>query len=222
MPPIVLKWKWYLKLGETLDFPIDLVHLQKIGDDFRELILEFGEVISRNPDRRSGYKLIYKTISPEQFLQTCIEKQCNDIKKIVKYVEAGLTQVAATTPDDFVVAGFAGYLYGFYNGLEKIFSLIAEHVDNFKSINETRHKELLNQMSLELQGFRPAVLTAELATVLADYLEFRHFFRHSYGFDLDWDELKPKAEKLKPTFEKLEAALQQFVVFLQAASKHIE
>lgn len=77
-------------------------------------------------------------------------------------------------------------------------------------------------MALELQGLRPAVITAEMAAVLADYLEFRHFFRHSYGFDLDWNELKPKAEKLKPTFEKLEAALQQFVAFLQMSSKHIE
>ncbi len=43
--PVAAWWKWYLKLGETLDFPIDLVHLQKIGEDFREIILEFGEVI---------------------------------------------------------------------------------------------------------------------------------------------------------------------------------
>jgi predicted nucleotidyltransferase len=38
-------WKWYLKLGETLTFPIDLVHLGKINEDFREIIFQFGEVI---------------------------------------------------------------------------------------------------------------------------------------------------------------------------------
>lgn len=38
-------WEWYLKLGETLQFPIDLVHLNKIKAGFRKIILEFGEVL---------------------------------------------------------------------------------------------------------------------------------------------------------------------------------
>jgi predicted nucleotidyltransferase len=57
--PAAAWWKWYLKLGEKLDFPIDLVHLGKISEEFREIILQFGEVIyekekwdrvSSNPD----------------------------------------------------------------------------------------------------------------------------------------------------------------------------
>jgi len=36
-------WKWFLKLGEVLEFPIDLVHLSKIKPGFRKIILEFGE-----------------------------------------------------------------------------------------------------------------------------------------------------------------------------------
>jgi len=44
-------WKWYLKLGETLKFPIDLVHLGKINEGFREIILEFGEVIYDQEER---------------------------------------------------------------------------------------------------------------------------------------------------------------------------
>lgn len=38
-------WEWYLKLGETLKFPIDLVSLHHIKQGFREIILEFGEVL---------------------------------------------------------------------------------------------------------------------------------------------------------------------------------
>lgn len=129
---------------------------------------------------------------------------------------------SSSQPDDFTIGGFANYVHSFYNGAENIFKLIAEYVDEFRPQSVGWHRELLNQMSLELQGLRPAVITAELASVLADYLEFRHFFRHSYGFDLEWDELKPKAVKLKLTFEKLEAALQQFVAFLQTSSQHIE
>jgi predicted nucleotidyltransferase len=47
-------WKWYLKLGEKLDFPIDLVHLGKIQPGFREIILEFGEVLYDEEKRTDG------------------------------------------------------------------------------------------------------------------------------------------------------------------------
>jgi len=43
--PAAAWWKWYLKLGETLNFPIDLVHLGKIKTGFREIIFQFGEVL---------------------------------------------------------------------------------------------------------------------------------------------------------------------------------
>jgi len=49
--PAAAWWKWYLKLGETLDFPIDLVHLGKIKTEFREIILEFGEVLYEEKER---------------------------------------------------------------------------------------------------------------------------------------------------------------------------
>jgi len=154
--------------------------------------------------------------------QSKIRDELDDIRQVVERVEKKLTDLSQTTPDDFTIAGFASYVHSFYNGLEKIFDLIAEHIDRFEPSDKSWHKELLKQMALEIQGVRPAVLTKELASALEDYLEFRHFFRHSYSFDLDWDELKPKAENLKATFEKLEAAFQRFFAFLQAAGEQIE
>jgi len=37
---------------------------------------------------------------------------------------------------------------------------------------------------------RTQVISAEVALRLADYLGFRHFYRHSYSFALDWSELE--------------------------------
>ena len=154
--------------------------------------------------------------------QARIEKELREIKKTVDFAEEALAELEQTRPKNVVVGGIANYVHGFYSGLERIFDLIAEYVDHFEPSSKAWHKELLNQMMLEIQGIRPAVVTKELAAVLEDYLEFRHFFRHSYGFDLDWDELKPKAVNLKPTFEKLEIAFQQFFAFLRAASEQLE
>jgi hypothetical protein len=155
-------------------------------------------------------------------LKARIEKELKDIKKVVERADENLAGIAIATPNDLIVGGFANYVHGFYNGLEKIFNLIAESIDNFEPPDAAWHKELLKQMTLEIQGIRPAVPSADLAAVLEDYLEFRHFFRHSYSFDLDWDELKPKVENLKSTFDKLEKALQQFFLYLDAAREQLE
>lgn len=137
-------------------------------------------------------------------------------------MEEKLPNVLEKEPDDFTVAGLASYVHGFYNGLENIFKLIAEYIDNFEPESGRWHKDLLNQMGLEISGVRPALLSNELADNLKDYLEFRRFFRHSYSFYVEWDELKPKVTKLSGTFRMLEAAFQQFFVFLNSVSDQIE
>lgn len=51
-------WNWHLRLGEVLDFPIDLVNLKRIKPGFHEIISEFGEVLydaaKRNSDATSA------------------------------------------------------------------------------------------------------------------------------------------------------------------------
>jgi len=163
-----------------------------------------------------------KTKSGLVVLRTRIEKELNNIREVVKRVGEKFAEVAQTTPEDIIVGGFAGYLNGFYNGLEKIFKLVVESVDDFELPHAEWHTELLQQMAREIPGVRPPILTAELLSALQEYLKFRHFFWHSNSIYLDWDELKPKVEKLKPTFEKLETAFQQFFAFLKAASEQIE
>jgi predicted nucleotidyltransferase len=54
--PSAAWWEWYLKLGEVLHFPIDLVNLRYVRQGFREIILEFGEVLYDTEKRYSGTK----------------------------------------------------------------------------------------------------------------------------------------------------------------------
>jgi hypothetical protein len=152
-----------------------------------------------------------------------IENELADVREVVNRISKKLPEFSQRKPDDFVVAGFAGYLYHFYNRLEKTFRLIANYIDEF----EPRDKEgeeyyLLGQMSFEIKNVRPAILSHELAATLRDYQAFHQFFLRHYVIYLDWNELKSKAEKLKPTFEQVEAAFQQLLAFLQTAAEQIE
>lgn len=105
-------------------------------------------------------------------------------------------QLPNKTDEEILTAGYAAHLHSFYNRVEKIFALIAEYLDDFEPRGGGWHRELLRQMTLEISGTRPPVLTDELAKLLEEYLDFRHYFRHSYTFDLDWEELLPKIKGL--------------------------
>jgi hypothetical protein len=46
---------------------------------------------------------------------------------------------------------------------------------------------------------------------LADYLGFRHFYRHSYSFYLEWDELEKLVVPLAEIWERTKDELQIFL-----------
>lgn len=77
-------------------------------------------------------------------------------------------------------------LHSYYNGLENIFSLIGKHIDNATFSSQKWHKELLNSMFSETERRKP-VLDENIHEQLLDYMSFRH----SYGYELDWERLKP-------------------------------
>jgi hypothetical protein len=52
------------------------------------------------------------------------------------------------------------------------------------------HSELLHQMTLDIPGLRPPVITHHTEKKLREYLAFRHLFRKRYGFELDWLKIK--------------------------------
>jgi len=58
------------------------------------------------------------------------------------------------------------------------------------------HKELLNK-SIETK-----IIPKELSDELFEYLSFRHFFVHSYGFKLEEKYLKGLAEKAPNVWKK--------------------
>jgi hypothetical protein len=152
-----------------------------------------------------------------------IENELADVREVVTCIDKKFPEFSQRAPDDFVVAGFAGYLYHFYNRLEKIFRLIANYIDEFEPRGEDgAGYNLLRQISFDIKGVRPAIISLELESALRDYQAFHQFFLRHYVIYLDWNEIKPKAEKLKPAFEKLETAFQQFFAFLKTASEQIE
>ncbi|MFO7803930.1 MAG: antitoxin, partial [Desulfovermiculus sp.] len=76
------------------------------------------------------------------------------------------------------------------------------------------HRDLLRRMKLEVPEYRPRVISHELYLLLDDFRGFRHRFRHSYSFELDWEREKVVAKKLEPAFALLQDQISLFLAQL--------
>lgn len=107
--------------------------------------------------------------------------------------------------------GAIGYLlHNFYNGCENIFKSIARFFENDLGPQEW-HKDLLKRMKIEVVGYRPKVIDNELFQLLDDFRAFRHKFRHTYAFELDWERERLVARKMIPAKALLDKQMQYFL-----------
>lgn len=118
--------------------------------------------------------------------------------------------------DDYYLDGVALNLHGFYSGLERIFERVASAIDGNVPDGANWHQELLNQMSIEIPGSRPAVISPETVDMLQDYRGFRHIVRNVYTYHLNPDKMERLINNLDAVHEKVTAELTAFARFLQS------
>jgi len=107
--------------------------------------------------------------------------------------------------------GAIGYiLHSFYNVCENIFRSIARFFENDVE-PQTWHRNLLKRMKYEVEGYRPRVIDDVLYRQLDDFRGFRHKFRHSYSYELDWEKERLVAAKLPPTYKLLSRQINEFL-----------
>lgn len=105
-------------------------------------------------------------------------------------------------------------LHDFYCGIEKILERIANTVDGDLPMGQGWHDQLLSQMTLEIEGTRPKVISNELQDQLKEYLRFRHLFRNIYGFVLKWEKMQPLVNEMPNVLNRFTRELSSFFEFL--------
>jgi hypothetical protein len=58
---------------------------------------------------------------------------------------------------------------------------------------------------------RKQIFSNESQKKLEEYMRFRHFVRHSYGFRLEWDRMKDLTKGIKIFWETLKKDLNSFI-----------
>jgi len=86
--------------------------------------------------------------------------------------------------------GVALNIHSCYFGLERVFEKIASAVDSSQPQGINWHKELLNQMALEIPNVRPAVISEKSRELLDPYRGFRHVSRNVYTYHIMPEKMK--------------------------------
>jgi hypothetical protein len=101
-------------------------------------------------------------------------------------------------PDYIEITAMAQILHSFYNGIESIIVLILKNI-NEKLPNDYKWHKTLLEISFGQNTRNIKIFRDKIKSNLNDYLNFRHFIRHSYSSELKWKDI----EQLTKNIEKL-------------------
>jgi len=143
-----------------------------------------------------------------------IRQAISDLENVIGRAERHSNR-AKTSNDDEHLDGVALNLYGFYTGLESIFEDIAKNFEESLPSGSNWHKELLLQISAEMNTLRPAVIRIETRRCLDEYRSFQHIVRNVYTFNLRGDYLQSLTDELRPCYDEVCQDLEEFIQFIE-------
>lgn len=145
-----------------------------------------------------------------------IRGELTDLERVVQRALRSWPHARKTsTEQDVYLDSVALNLHGFYSGLERLFELIARHVDRSLPEGTTWHRDLLHQMADDLPDVRPAVISQDNAISLDEFRRFRHLVRNVYTMNLMPDKMAGLMAALPVLWPRLRAELKAFADFLE-------
>lgn len=135
--------------------------------------------------------------------------------QLEREIEDAGNRLLGHAPDTFELRAVASILEDVYSGAESICQLIVKTLDRKQPSGKHWHKELLEQVSVETSGIRPAVLRPKTVERLDGYRSFRHVARNIYGAELDWQMLTELLAKSPTTIDLFAEDIRQSATFLQ-------
>lgn len=123
-----------------------------------------------------------------------VEKALDNLKDAMGRKERSTVELAA----------IATFIHNIYNGIENILKQVLKAKGNEIPKSETSHKDLLD-LSVSI-----GVIPEKLSDQLYEYLTFRHFFVHAYGFMLEEIHLEDLANNIPDVWLKFLLAIQRY------------
>jgi len=123
-----------------------------------------------------------------------VEKALDNLKDAMGRKERSTVELAA----------IATFLHNIYNGIENILKQVLKSRGNEIPKSETSHKDLLDI------SVSNGIIPEKLSDQLYEYLTFRHFFVHAYGFMLEEIHLEDLANNISDVWLQFLLAIQRY------------
>jgi hypothetical protein len=149
-------------------------------------------------------------------LAAVLRAEIDRVDRLVSEAAQAVGPFRTRVPGRLELRGLGDIVHDFYTGAERIFERVAPELNGGVPEGRSWHRDLLESMTVALPGIRPPVLRPEVARSLDEYLRFRHLFRNTYGYELEWSRLRPLFDNLDRTWSELRADLVRFLAFVEA------
>ena len=113
-------------------------------------------------------------------------------------------------PDFIEISAAALVLHSFYNGIENILILIIKHYEGNLSNSNKWHMELLDKAFVPNENMKQ-IINNDLKETTEEYLKFRHFVRHTYGFKLKFEQMEDLLNGIDVFWQKIKENIINFL-----------
>jgi hypothetical protein len=152
-----------------------------------------------------------------QNLTQRIRGEVVDLEQVIERAQRGWASLQrGSSEPEVYIDSVALNLHGFYSGIERLFELIARHIDRDLPDSDTWHRDLLLQMAKDFPNTRPAVVSQENAAILDEFRRFRHLVRNVYTINLLPEKMSGLMKALPELWPKLRAEMLAFADYLEA------
>ncbi len=128
---------------------------------------------------------------------------------LVEEVDALLAETGQGDPGVRVRTLVGAFMHPFYNGVESIPKRLCFYYNVPLPEGGRFHIDLLGLFGPDSARQLPLVLDTALYNDLEPFRQFRHVFRTSYGFQLDWTRFAPGAATARLVLDRFEAAVRE-------------
>ena len=148
-------------------------------------------------------------------LMARIEKTQNLLRRIVdeyrQFLKGDFKMMGQKNTSAIVIAEL---MVDYYTCAETLFLRISQFFENQLSADRW-HSDLLEKMTLHIEGVRDPLLSDETARLLGELLRFCHFRRYYFELEYDWDKLEYLQKIFNKVVESLPSELENFRLFLR-------
>ena len=152
-------------------------------------------------------------------LQSEINQEILSLEALLRELETLKPRLAQKEISNLDLRAAGSILHDFYNGVENIFRRVAQELNGGLPAGEDWHKQLLTDMSLDVKGVRPPLVSEDLKLKLQKYLGFRHIFRNVYGFHLEQEQIKAMVKEFPRILSWLRREIAAFQEYLDKLSQ---